>query len=129
MVFSMETDLEEFLENICHENDDIKDLIIVSEEGLPIAIASSISGYADQTLVSGMCTALNCIGRELIHETKNSTLKRMLVDCTDGAILIQPLNQKGILVASCKDASVLSELDVTSIQEYFTAHQNQLAVM
>lgn len=125
----MERELAELLEDLCRENEKIKDLIVVSEEGMPIAVASSLTGYADQTLVSGMCTALNCIGRELIREVKESELKRVLIDCTDGAILIQPLNQKGILVASCKDASVLSELDVTSIQAYFTAHQNHLAVM
>jgi predicted regulator of Ras-like GTPase activity (Roadblock/LC7/MglB family) len=125
----METELAELLEGICRENDEIKDLIVVSEEGMPIAVASSITGFADQTLVSGMCTALNCIGRELIREAKESELKRLLIDCTDGAILIRPLNQRGILVVSCKNASVLSELDISSIQTYFEAHQNHLAVM
>jgi hypothetical protein len=77
-----------------------------------------------------MCTALKCIGKELIQETIKSSLKRILVDCTDGVILIQPLpNQEGILVASCKNAAALSELDIPSIQTYFSSHQDQLVAL
>ncbi|MFX0074849.1 MAG: roadblock/LC7 domain-containing protein [Candidatus Hermodarchaeota archaeon] len=126
----METNLTEYLEYLCSENDDINDLIVVSNEGLPIALATSISKgipYTDQTLVSGMCTALNCIGRELIRETMEGNLKRLLVDCTEGAILIQPLNQEGILVASCRNAAVLNEIDVSSIKKCFT--QNHLVTL
>ena len=121
----MDSDLAEYLEYLCSENDDISGLIVVSNEGLPIALAFSINGFADQILVSGMCTALKCIGKELISETMNSDLKRILVDCTDGVILIQPLNQKGILVASCKDSAALSELNVPSIQMYFSANSQK----
>ena len=126
----MDSDLAEYLEYLCNENDDLSGLIIVSNEGLPIAHASSITKFTDQTLLSGMCTALKCIGKELIQETIKSSLKRMLVDCTDGVILIQPLpNQEGILVASCKNAAALSELDIPSIQTYFSSHQDQLVAL
>ena len=120
----MESNLTEYLEYLCSESDDISDLIVVSDEGLPIALASSITAYTDQTLVSGMCTALSCIGRELIRETMESQIKRLLIDCTDGVILILPFNRKGILVAACKDASALNDLDIASIQKY--AQQNHL---
>ena len=118
----MNSDLVEYLEYLCSENDDIHDLIVVSNEGLPIALASSITGITDQTLVSGMCTALKYIGQELISEMTVSDLKRILVDCSGGLILIQQLNQNSILVASCKKDVVLSELDIPSIQMYFSAN-------
>ena len=118
----MNSELAEYLEFVCSEIDDINSLIVVSNEGLPIALASSIQ-TSDQTLISGMCTALKCIGKELIQETTNSNLKRMLVDCSDGIILIQPIpNQKGILVASCKNAAALNKLNISSIQKYFSAN-------
>lgn len=118
----MNSDLAEYLEYLCSENDDIMGLLVVSNEGLPIALASSNTGGTDQTLASGMCTALKCIGKELVSETMDSDLKRILVDCTNGAILIQPLNKKGILVVSCKNAAALNELNVASIQMYFSAN-------
>jgi predicted regulator of Ras-like GTPase activity (Roadblock/LC7/MglB family) len=124
----MESDLAEYLEYLCDENDDIHGLIVVSNEGLPIALASSIQ-TSDQTLISGMCTALKCIGRELIRETMDSNLKRMLVDCTNGVILIQPLNQRGIFVASCKNASVLKDLDIPSIQMYLNKPPKSLVAL
>ncbi len=116
----MNSDLAEYLEYLCSENDNINELIVVSNEGLPIALASSIKGFTDQTLVSGMCTALKYIGQELISEITTSDLKRILVDCSNGLILIQQLNQKSILVASCKKEAALSELDISSIQMYFS---------
>jgi predicted regulator of Ras-like GTPase activity (Roadblock/LC7/MglB family) len=118
----MNSDLAEYLEYLCSENDDIMGLLVVSNEGLPIALASSNTGSTDQTLVSGMCTALKCIGKELVSETMDSDLKRILVDCTNGVILIQPLNKKVILVVSCKNAAALNELNVASIQMYFSAN-------
>ena len=118
----MNSDLPEYLEYLCSENEDINNLIIVSNEGLPIAFAFSNSIRSDQTLVSGMCTALKCIGKELISETMDSDLKRILVDCTNGVILIQPLNQKRILIASCKNAAVLNELNISSIRMHFSAN-------
>ena len=116
----MNSDLAEYLEYLCSENDNINELIVVSNEGLPIALASSIKGFTDQTLVSGMCTALKYIGQELISEITTSDLKRILVDCSNGLILIQQLNQKSILVASYKKEATLSELDISSIQMYFS---------
>ena len=118
----MDSELAEYLEYLCSENNSINDLIVVSNEGLPIALASSITGFTDQILVSGICTALNCICRELISETIDSDLKRILVDGTNGIILIQRLNQKGILVACCENAAALSELNIPSIQMYFSAN-------
>jgi len=118
----MNSDLAEYLEYLCSENDNINDLIVVSNEGLPIALAPSITGFIDQTLVSGMCTALKYIGQELISEITGSNLKRILVNCSSGLILIQQLNQDGILVASCKNDVALSELDIPSIQTYFSAN-------
>ena len=116
----MNSDLAEYLEYLCSENDNINELIVVSNEGLPIALASSIKGFTDQTLVSGMFTALKYIGQELISEITTSDLKRILVDYSNGLILIQQLNQKSILVASCKKEATLSELDISSIQMYFS---------
>jgi predicted regulator of Ras-like GTPase activity (Roadblock/LC7/MglB family) len=124
----MEANLTEYLEYLCSENDDISDLIIVNDEGLPIAHATSHQ-TSDQTLVSGMCTALNCIGRELIREILDVKLKRFLVECSKGVVLIQPLNQKGILVASCSDMAVLSKIDVSSIQRYFISQQNHIVAI
>ena len=116
----MNSDLTESLEYLCSENDDINGLIVVSNEGLPIAFASSITGFTDQTLVSGMCTALKYIGNELISEIMDNDLKRILIDCTNGVILIQPLNQNNIFVASCKNDAALNELNIPSIQVYFS---------
>ncbi|MHA1233685.1 MAG: roadblock/LC7 domain-containing protein [Promethearchaeota archaeon] len=118
----MNSDLAEYLEYLCSENEDINDLIVVSNEGLPIALASSIWGFTDETLVSGMCTALKFIGQGLINEITESKLKRILVDCSNGLILIQQLNQNCILVASCKNNKALSELDIPSIQMYISAN-------
>jgi len=118
----MDSDLTEYLEYLCNENDDIVGLIVMSNEGLPIALASSTSGITDQTLVSGMCTALKYIGQEIISEMTASDLKRISVDCSNRLILIQQLNQNSILVASCKKDAVLSELDIPSIQRYFSAN-------
>ncbi|NHJ21097.1 MAG: roadblock/LC7 domain-containing protein [Candidatus Lokiarchaeota archaeon] len=124
----MEANLTEYLEYLCSENDEINDLIVVNDEGLPIAMATS-NQTSDQTLVSGMCTALNCIGRELIREMLEGKLKRLLVDCSEGVVLIQPLNQQRILVASCSDMAVLSKIDVSSIQRYIITQQNHLVAM
>ena len=118
----MNSDLGEYLEYLCSENDDINGLIVVNNEGLPIALASSNTWSTDQTLVSGMCTALKYISKELISETMDSDLKRILIDCTNGVILIQPLNQKRILIASCKNAAVLNELNISSIRMHFSAN-------
>jgi len=126
----LDSDLAEYLEDLCSEINDIIGLLVVSNEGLPIALAPSITSYTDQTLISGMCTALKCIGKELIQETTNSIFKRMLIDCSDGVILIQPFsNQEGILVASCKNAAALSKLDVSSIQTYFSDHHDHLIAL
>lgn len=125
----MDSILEEYLEYLCSETNDINGLIVVSNEGLPIAIATSVQN-SDQTLISGMCTALKCIGKELIQETTNSNLKRMLVDCSDGVILIQPFpNQEGILVASSKNAVALKKLDISSIQMYFSSNHDHLVAL
>jgi len=125
----LDSNLEEYLEYLCSETNDINGLIVVSNEGLPIAIATSVQN-SDQTLISGMCTALKCIGKELIQETTNSNLKRMLVDCTDGVILIQPFpNQEGILVASSKNAVALKKLDISSIQTYFSSNHDHLVAL
>ena len=125
----MDSNLEEYLEYLCSETNDINGLIVVSNEGLPIAIATSVQN-SDQTLISGMCTALKCIGKELIQETTNSNLKRMLVDCSDGVILIQPFpNQEGILVASSKNAVALKKLDISSIQMYFSSDHDHLVAL
>jgi len=125
----LDSNLEEYLEYLCSETNDINGLIVVSNEGLPIAIATSVQN-SDQTLISGMCTALKCIGKELIQETTNSNLKRMLVDCSDGVILIQPFpNQEGILVASSKNAVALKKLDISSIQMYFSSDHDHLVAL
>ncbi|MFX0010553.1 MAG: roadblock/LC7 domain-containing protein [Candidatus Hermodarchaeota archaeon] len=124
----MGANLTEYLEYLCSENDEINDLIIVNDEGLPIAHATSAQA-SDQTLVSGMCTALNCIGRELIREMLEIKLERLLVECSEGVVLIQPLNQKGILVASCSDMEVISKIDISIIQRYFISQQNHLVAM
>jgi len=121
----MESDLADYLEYLCSENKDISNIIVVSNEGLPIAI----TGGSDQTLVSGMCTALKCIGKELVSETMNNELKSILLDCSNGVILIQPLNQKAILVASGNNAGLLTDFDVSSIKRYFSAHQNHLVAI
>ena len=118
----MNSDLAEYLEYLCSEDEDINDLIVVSNEGLPIALASSIRGNTDETLVSGMCTALKYIGQGLTNEITESNLKRILVDCSNGLILLQQLNQKCILVASCKNERALNELDIPSIQMCFSAN-------
>jgi len=125
----LDSNLEEYLEYLCSETNDINGLIVVSNEGLPIAIATSVQN-SDQTLISGMCAALKCIGKELIQETTNSNLKRMLVDCSDGVILIQPFpNQEGILVASSKNAVALKKLDISSIQMYFSSDHDHLVAL
>jgi predicted regulator of Ras-like GTPase activity (Roadblock/LC7/MglB family) len=128
----MESSLKEYLEYLCSENDDLMGLIVASNEGMPIAIASSnnTSNQADQTLISGMCTALKCIGKEFVQETMKTDLKRILVDCTEGVILIQPfLNQEAILVASSKNAKALRTLDLSSIQAHYSDHQNHLIAL
>jgi predicted regulator of Ras-like GTPase activity (Roadblock/LC7/MglB family) len=125
----LDSNLEEYLEYLCSETNDINGLIVVSNEGLPIAVATSVQN-SDQTLISGMCTALKCIGKELIQETTNSNLKRMLVDCSDGVILIQPFpNQEGILVASSKNAVALKKLEISSIQMYFSSDHDHLVAL
>ena len=118
----LNSDLVEYLEYLCSENEGINDIITVSNEGLPIARASSITGFIDQTLVSGMCTAMKYIGQELICRLTESNLKRILVDCSNGLILIQQLNQDNILVASCKIDVDLSELNIPTIKRYFSAN-------
>ncbi|MHA2287984.1 MAG: roadblock/LC7 domain-containing protein [Promethearchaeota archaeon] len=123
----MESNLAEYLEYLCSENDDLSSLLIVNNEGF--TIASSISGSTDRTLVSGMCTAIKCISKELIQETMNSNLKRLMVDCTEGFILIQPLDQKGTLVASCKSAVILRDLDIPSIKSYFYGQKDHLIAL
>ena len=118
----MDSDQVEYLEYLCREKDDINDIIVVSNEGLPIALASSTTEFSDQTLVSGMSIALKYISQELISEITESDLKCVLIDCTNGVVLIQQLNQNCVLVASCKKDATLSELDIPSIQKYFSAN-------
>ena len=60
----MDSNLAEYLEYLCSENDDLTGLIIVSNEGFPLA--SSITSFTDQTLISGMCTALKCVSKQQI---------------------------------------------------------------
>ena len=124
----MDSNLAEYLEYLCSENDDLTGLIIVSNEGFPLA--SSITSFTDQTLISGMCTALKCVSKELIQETTNTNLKRMIVDCSDGIILIQSFsNQEAILIASCNNAAALNKVDVSSIQTYFSSHHDHLVAL
>jgi len=124
----LDSNLAEYLEYLCSENDDLTGLIIVSNEGFPLA--SSITSFTDQTLISGMCTALKCVSKELIQETTNSNLKRMIVDCSDGIILIQSFpNQEAILIASCNNAAALNKVDVSSIQTYFSSHHDHLVAL
>ena len=122
----MESNLEEYLDYLCNEHDDPSSLFIVNNEGFTLAT----SGATDRTLVSGMCTALKCISKEFIREMTNSqNLERLLVDCTDGVILIKPLTKEGILIASCRDAGVLKKIDITTIRSYFENQQVQIIAL
>lgn len=122
----MESNLEEYLDYLCNEHDDLSSLFIVNNEGFTLASSEG----TDRTLVSGMCTALKCISKEFILEMTNSkNLERMLVDCTEGVILIKPLSKEGILVASCNDAGVLNKLDIATIQSYFENQQDQIIAL
>jgi len=106
----MMSNLEKYLENICKKNIGINAIIIMGNEGLPIA--SFVDENTDRTLISAIGAALRWIGRQFIGEIIAGNLKRILIDCSNGAILIQPLNHYGILLASCKSATLLNELDI-----------------
>jgi len=112
------SNLEEYLENLCKENIGIGAIIVVGNEGLPIA--SFVDKNIDRTLIAAISTALRWIGRQFVGEIIADNLKRILIDCSDGAILIQPLNHYGILIASCKSATVFNELDIEFIQSFFS---------
>jgi predicted regulator of Ras-like GTPase activity (Roadblock/LC7/MglB family) len=112
------SNLEEYLENLCKENIGIGAIIVVGNEGLPIA--SFVDKNIDRTLIAAISAALRWIGRQFVGEIIADNLKRILIDCSDGAILIQPLNHYGILIASCKSATVFNELDIEFIQSFFS---------
>ena len=114
------SNLEEYLENLCKKNIGINAIIIVGNEGLPIV--SFVHESTDRTLIAAICAALRWIGRQFVDEIIAGNLKRILLDCSNGAILIQPLNCDGILIASCKSATLLNELDIEFIQSYFSSN-------
>ncbi len=112
------SNLEEYLENLCKKNVGISAIIVMGNEGLPIA--SFVDENTDRTLIAAICAALRWIGRQFLGEIIAGNLKRILIDCSNGAILIQPLNHYGILIASCKSATLLNEIDVEFIQSFFS---------
>ena len=112
--------LEEYLENLCNKNIGISSIIVVGNEGLPIA--SFVDKDIDRTLIAAISAALRWIGKQFVGEIMTGNLKRILIDCSNGAILIQPLNHYGILIASCKNATLLNELDIEFIQSYFSSN-------
>lgn len=114
------SDLEEYLENISKKNIGISAIIVVGNEGLPIA--SFVHENTDRTLIAAIGAALRWIGRQFVGEIIAGNLKRILIDCSNGVILIQPLNHYGILIASCKSATLLNELDIEFIQSYFSSN-------
>lgn len=114
----MMSNLEEYLENLCNENIGISAIIVVGNEGLPIA--SFVDQNTDRTLIAAISAALRWIGKQFVGEITAGNLKRILIDCSNGAILIQPLNHYGILLASCKSATLLNEIDVEFIQSFFS---------
>jgi len=116
----MMSNLEEYLENICKKNIGISAIIVVGNEGLPIA--SFVDKNTDRTLIAAICAALRWIGKQFVGEIIAGNLKRILIDCSNGAILIQPLNHYGILIASCKSATLLNELDIELIQSFFSSN-------
>jgi len=116
----MMSNLEEYLENLCKKNIGISAIIVVGNEGLPIA--SFVHETTDRTLIAAICAALRWIGKQFVGEIVAGKLKRILIDCSNGAILIQPLNPYGILIASCKSATLLNELDIEFIQSYFSSN-------
>lgn len=112
------SNLEEYLEIFCKKNLGISAIIVVSNEGLPIA--SFIDKNTDRTLIAAISAALRWIGRLFVGEIVAGNLKRILIDCSNGAILIQPLKDYGIIIASCKSATLLNDLDVEFIQSFFS---------
>jgi len=114
------SDLEEYLENIIKKNIGISSIIVVGNEGLPIA--SFVHENTDRTLIAAIGAALRWIGRQFVGEIIAGNLKRILIDCSNGVILIQPLNHYGILIASCKSATLLNELDIEFILSYFSSN-------
>ena len=114
------SNLEEYIKNICKKNLGINAIIVVGNEGLPIA--SFIDQNTDHTLIAAICAALRWIGKQFVSEIITGNLKRILIDCSNGAILIQPLNHYGILLASCNSATLLNELDIEFIQSYFSSN-------
>lgn len=114
------SNLEEYLENLCKKNIGISAIIVVGNEGLPIA--SFVDESTDRTLIAAIGAALRWIGRQFVDEIIAGNLKRILIDCSNGAILIQPLNHNGILIASCKNTTLLNELDIEFIQSFFSTN-------
>ena len=116
----MMSNLEEYLEDLCKRIIGINAIIVVGNEGLPIA--SFVDENTDRTLIAAISAALRWIGRQFVGEITAGNLKRILIDCSNGAILIQPLNHYGILLASCKSATLLNEIDIEYIQSFFSTN-------
>ncbi len=115
------SNLEEYLEKLCKKNIGISTIIVVGNEGLPIA--SFVNENTDRTLIAAICAALRWIGRQFVGEIRAGNLKRILIDCSNGTILIQPLNHYGILIASCKSANLLNKLDIEFIKSFFLTNR------
>ena len=116
----MRSNLEEYLENLGKKNIGISVIIVVGNEGLPIA--SFVDENTDRTLIAAISAALRWIGRQFVDEITFGNLKRILIDCSNGTILIQPLKDYGILIVSCKNATLLNELDIELIQSFFSSN-------
>ncbi len=86
-------------------NSDIQGSAIVSVQGLPIC--SALARDVNDGIVSAMAAAILSVSERAVEELSRGAFKRILIEGTEGVIILSKAGENAILSTLCKsDASL-----------------------
>lgn len=99
---------KKILKKIVSNFPEIKEILIVSNEGLPLK--STLSQKIEHVKIAGISLAMLSAAKTLVHETLNGKFKQFLIKCSEGYIIGMWLNPTKLVFVFSKN-----EIDLNSI--------------
>lgn len=82
---------------------DIEASAVMTGDGL--SIASALGGGVDDDRFGAMCASLLALADRTVKEISRGDLKQVLVEGTEGSMLIVRINEKGVLAVSAQSSA------------------------
>ena len=96
----MRRGLRTILRNMNHVSDDIEASAVTTTDG--IAIASELGDGIAPDRFGAMCATLLALAKRAATEIRRGELKLVLIQGTEGAMLVVQIGEKGVLALSAK---------------------------